>query len=206
MQENAAKKLKKEKQEVVEEETSTNSPMTENQDDETSNDTSIVVATTAMVKVPGKRGRKRKLPQPIVEEEQCESVEKKYARPADEHQNAKIKVVKHFLEDYGPQINYAYNLWTTNSKVLDKAIITDDDLTENPMKWTIEDVCTFFVKFCDEETTAKFYAQKVDGEALLSLCQKDLINLMNIKVGPAIKIYNRILHLRQEVMTKFAEF
>lgn len=124
----------------------------------------------------------------------------------DEESNIKIKVVKHFLEDYGPQLNYAYKLWTKNSKILDKSTIIDDDLSENPLKWHVDDVCTFIVKFCDEETTAKFYAQKIDGEALLSLCQNDLVTLMNIKVGPAIKIYNRILHLRQEVMTKFADF
>jgi hypothetical protein len=61
------------------------------------------------------------------------------------------------------------------------------------------------IKFCDEETAAKFYAQKIDGEALLGLCQNDLVSLMDIKMGPAIKIYNRIMHLRQEVVEKFIE-
>ena len=87
----------------------------------------------------------------------------------------------------------------------EKEEIIDED-AENPIKWNVDDVCTFLVKFCDEETAAKFYAQKIDGEALLGLCQKDLVTLMDIKIGPAIKIYNRILWLRQEVMTKFTEF
>lgn len=163
-------------------------------EDETSNDT---------VKVLKKRGPKRKLLQPKVEQEEQQA---NVPVDEDEASPAKIRVVQHFLENYGPQIQYAYELWTKNSKLLDSATVVDDDLTDNPIKWSVDDVCTFLVKFCDEETTAKFYAEGIDGEALLSLCQKDLVKLMNIKVGHAVKIYNRILWLRQEVMTKFAEF
>ena len=145
---------------------------------------------------PSKRGRKRKI-QPVVE-----VVEKQ--EQEDGPSDAKMRIVENFLHNYGPQLNYSFNLWTQNSKILDKASVVDE-LSENPLNWTLDEVCTYIVKFCNEETTAKFYAQKIDGEALLSLCQKDLVELMDIKVGPAIKIYNRILHLRQEVVTKFLE-
>lgn len=148
------------------------------------------------------RPKKRKLMHPIIKVQREEINDEEN----DEHKSAKIRIVKHFLDEYGPQMNYAYNLWTKNSKVLDKATITDEDLTDNPLKWSVDDVCTYLVKFCDEETTAKFYAQKIDGEALLMICQKDLVTLLDIKVGPAVKIYNRILWLRQLVMTKFTEF
>lgn len=151
---------------------------------------------------PSKRGRKRKI--------QAPSTPPPPAKPEPEEDSesvraAKIKVVEHVIKDYGPQINYSFDLWTKNSKILDKVSVMDDDLSENPLKWNVNDVCTFLLKFCTEETTAKFYAQKIDGEALLGLCQKDLIDLLDIKVGPSIKIYNRILHLRQEVITKFIE-
>jgi hypothetical protein len=181
-------KYKKEKQEVeIKEE-----PVQINEDDTTSSEN---------VKVTKKRAKKRKIVELVVPEPKEEPIN------VDEGETkVKIRVLQHFLEEYGPQMNYAYNLWTKNSKVLDKAMITDEDLSENPIKWNVDDVCTFLVKFCDEETAAKFYAQKIDGEALLGLCQKDLVTLMNIKIGPAIKIYNRILWLRQEVMTKFTEF
>jgi hypothetical protein len=182
-------KYKKEKQEVeIKEE-----PTVQNNEDDT--------ASSENVRVTKKRAKKRKIVQSIVPEEKEEIVDE------DEgERNVKIRVIQHFLEEYGPQMNYAYNLWTKNSKILDRAMITDEDLSENPIKWNVDDVCTFLVKFCDEETAAKFYAQKIDGEALLGLCQKDLVTLMDIKIGPAIKIYNRILWLRQEVMTKFTEF
>lgn len=124
---------------------------------------------------------------------------------SDSNQETKIRVVEDFLQGYGPQLNYTFNLWRENSKVLDRATLSDKDISVNPLKWSIDDVCTFMIKFCDDETAAKFYAQQIDGEALLGLCQDDLIHLMNIKMGPAIKIYNRIMHLRQEVVTKFIE-
>ncbi|KAG5678683.1 hypothetical protein PVAND_008334 [Polypedilum vanderplanki] len=170
--------------------------------DETSNEASSVV------KVPAKRGRKRKTVQvPLIDDKEEIQIEPEEVKKEenDEIRTAKMRIMEPFLSDYGPQTNYLFNLWTNNSKILNKANITGNDLTKNPLKWNIEDVCTFVVKFCDEETTAKFYAEKIDGEALLSLCQKDLIDLMKIKVGPAIKIYNRILFLRQEVVTKFSE-
>lgn len=143
---------------------------------------------------PSKRGRKRKI-QPV-------TTSAEVAEESDAPSDAKIRVVEQFLHNYGPKLNYTFNLWTENSKVLDKAVVVDE-LSENPLTWSVDEVCTYIVKFCNEETTAKFYAQMIDGEALLSLCQKDLVDLMDIKVGPAIKIYNRILHLRQEVVTKF---
>lgn len=138
-----------------------------------------------------KRQRKRKL--------QADS------EPRETNQDAKIKIVEDFLRGYGPQLNYTFKLWQINSKVLDEAISIEDNLSENPLKWSVDDVCTFIIKFCDEETAAKFYAQKIDGEALLGLWYNDLIALMEIKMGPATKIYNRIMHLRQEVVTKFIE-
>lgn len=123
----------------------------------------------------------------------------------DSATDGKIRVVENFLESYGPQMNYTFRLWQENSKVLDRATVGDDSLTENPLKWSVDDVCSYLIKFCDEETSAKFYAQQVDGEALLSLHQNDLRDLMKIKMGPAIKINNRIMHLRSEVVAKFLD-
>lgn len=132
-----------------------------------------------------KRGRKRKV------------------EPATDTQPQNVKVFKTFLEDYGPQLNYSYNLWKENSRIFKRAEI-DDFSTKNPTEWSCQNVATFIGKFVDDpEVIAKFREQEVDGAALICLCQDDLINLMNIKSGPAIKIYNRILHLRDVVMTKF---
>lgn len=114
-----------------------------------------------------------------------------------------MKVAKVFLEDYGPQLNYAYAMWKKNSKVLDRATIGGQS-TANPSEWSCENVCSFILKIVDDEMVAtKFKENEIDGAAFICLHQDDLINLMNIKIGTAIKIYNRILHLRQETALTF---
>lgn len=115
----------------------------------------------------------------------------------------RLKISKDFLEQYGPQLKYSFNLWKKNSHLLDRADI-DNGATENPLQWSVESVCEFVTKITNsEETVEKFEEQKIDGAAFVNLCQNDLVSLMSIKLGTAIKIYNRILHLREEVMLKF---
>lgn len=108
-----------------------------------------------------------------------------------------------FIKDYGPQLNSQYHLWKRNSKVLDRASV-DHDLTENPMNWSLYKVCRFVQKVTNSaEISKKFQDQDIDGSAFVCLGQEDLMDLLNIKTGPAIKIYNRILHIREEIGVKF---
>lgn len=154
--------------------------------------------TPVDVVIKKKVGRKRKQPAPAVEEE----VEKE--KPVEEAAPAKkVSVLNHFLEDYGPQLNYSYELWTKNSKVLSGAEL-QGEFTENPLKWSVSKVGSFIKKITtDAKVVEKFTENEIDGQALTCLCQEDLTNLLELKMGVAIKIYNRILHLRQEVMLKF---
>jgi hypothetical protein len=48
-----------------------------------------------------------------------------------------------------------------------------------------------------EEFAGKFESERIDGEAFLLLTQNDLVKILGIKLGPAIKIYNSILLLRK---------
>jgi len=41
--------------------------------------------------------------------------------------------------------------------------------------------------------------QQIDGEAFLLLTQADIVRVLKIKLGPAIKIYNSILMIRNNV-------
>lgn len=40
------------------------------------------------------------------------------------------------------------------------------------------------------------YLQQIDGKAFLLLTQTDIVKVMKIKLGPALKIYNSILMFR----------
>lgn len=138
-----------------------------------------------------KRGRKRKA-----------VIITNVAATADEEQKA-FKVATTFASDYGPQIGYSLELWKKNSKVLDRAPVADMS-TGNPMEWSVAEVSSFIQKITnDAKTVEKFQAQEIDGATFVCLCQEDLLHLMNIKMGIAIKIYNRILHLREEILLKF---
>ncbi|XP_072027076.1 LOW QUALITY PROTEIN: lethal(3)malignant brain tumor-like protein 4 [Amphiura filiformis] len=69
-------------------------------------------------------------------------------------------------------------------------------------KWTMNEVADFVKKLpgCQEHAT-KFSDEQIDGEAFLLLTQTDIVKIMSIKLGPALKIYNAILILKSSEET-----
>lgn len=55
-----------------------------------------------------------------------------------------------------------------------------------------------YLNICIVVGISKF--QQIDGEAFLLLTQADIVKVMNIKLGPAIKIYNSILMIKNNVV------
>ena len=57
------------------------------------------------------------------------------------------------------------------------------------------------VSFCgmDKLMSLFFPLQEVDGESLLSLNPERMVKLMDLKTGPALRIYNKITALKQQV-------
>ena len=47
-----------------------------------------------------------------------------------------------------------------------------------------------------ENINNKLFEEEIDGESLLSLTQNDLTSILEIKLGPAIKIFNAITALK----------
>uniref|UniRef100_H3A311 Lethal(3)malignant brain tumor-like protein 1 n=1 Tax=Latimeria chalumnae TaxID=7897 RepID=H3A311_LATCH len=61
-------------------------------------------------------------------------------------------------------------------------------------KWTSEEVSSFVQKLTGCESPARLFKDEmIDGEAFLLLTQADIVKIMSIKLGPALKIYNSIL-------------
>uniref|UniRef100_A0AAY4DZB1 SAM domain-containing protein n=1 Tax=Denticeps clupeoides TaxID=299321 RepID=A0AAY4DZB1_9TELE len=60
--------------------------------------------------------------------------------------------------------------------------------------WTVEQVTEFIQALpgCKEQVRT-FRDEQIDGEAFLLLTQVDLVKILSIKLGPALKIYNSIL-------------
>ncbi|CAL8336225.1 unnamed protein product [Lota lota] len=67
----------------------------------------------------------------------------------------------------------------------------------DPTKWNVEEVSEFIRSLpgC-QEIADEFRSQEIDGQALLLLKEDHLMSTMNIKLGPALKIYARINMLK----------
>lgn len=90
--------------------------------------------------------------------------------------------------------------WAKHSKYLMDYVKTDID----PRDWTEEDVVDFVSSLpsCREYCNL-FREHGIDGESFMMLSQRDLVDILNIKLGPAIKLYNVIVLLRQNICRIF---
>ncbi|XP_035378264.1 lethal(3)malignant brain tumor-like protein 1 isoform X2 [Electrophorus electricus] len=60
--------------------------------------------------------------------------------------------------------------------------------------WSIDEVFGFVQNLIGCEEQARLFKEEmIDGEAFLLLTQTDIVKIMSIKLGPALKIYNAIL-------------
>ncbi|XP_029284278.1 lethal(3)malignant brain tumor-like protein 4 [Cottoperca gobio] len=61
-------------------------------------------------------------------------------------------------------------------------------------QWNVQQVSDFIESLpgCEEQAN-QFRDEQIDGRAFLLLTQRDIIRIMSIKLGPALKIYNSIL-------------
>ncbi|XP_075146108.1 lethal (3) malignant brain tumor [Haematobia irritans] len=133
-----------------------------------------------------------------------ESKETKYNAPAtssisdEQGLDVNIEIAKHFLCDYGPRLQQAYTLWQKNFT------LDTGKIKRNPMLWSVSEVGVFVDLYLNcSQTAAQFAQEDIDGEAFLLLQQCDLTEKLNIKLGPAVKLYSCILQLRTLAVTKF---
>lgn len=63
--------------------------------------------------------------------------------------------------------------------------------------WTVDEVSDFIHSLpgCEEQAK-QFREEQIDGKAFLLLTQRDIVKIMSVKLGPALKIYNSILMFR----------
>lgn len=110
----------------------------------------------------------------------------------------RLSVIQHYIKDYGP--TYHEKAWNKRCRILKKS--TNDE--ENPLNWTVEQVGNYVGSVCaNPDIGALFQEQEVDGGAFLDLTKDDLLLLLGIKLGPAIKISTLIQKLRTEICEKF---
>ncbi|KAF5279221.1 hypothetical protein FQR65_LT03469 [Abscondita terminalis] len=154
------------------------------------------------------RGRPPKIPRldpPVKTEWNVEEVE------SDESKLLKRKTKKVFKNNFcekivkknvpltnGYENEYAEQIWEKHSKYLRKYVKKSLD----PRDWEEEDVVEFVGSLPYlEKHSALFKQHKIDGEAFLMLSQRDLVEILRIKLGPAIKLYCIIMLLRRNIIS-----
>ncbi|KAH8342060.1 hypothetical protein KR059_010343, partial [Drosophila kikkawai] len=109
-----------------------------------------------------------------------------------------LDIAKSFLKGYGPQLLQNYRLWKQNST------FNQDQIRSNPLHWTTWDVYEFMERAMDSTEIARvIFEHELDGRALLMLGRQELDKYLNLKVGPAAKLYSLIMNLRIAVVCKF---
>ncbi|CAI6368257.1 unnamed protein product [Macrosiphum euphorbiae] len=83
--------------------------------------------------------------------------------------------------------------------------------TTDPRKWTIEELVNFVERLLTNNYTnnnsselmrisQSLRNQDVDGDVFLMLTEEELTDTLNISLGPALKLKNAIIMLRQRVI------
>lgn len=100
-----------------------------------------------------------------------------------------------FISTLSSYPNYDLPLcWDQQSKILPsvKGIKLKD-----VAKWSIPQVSSFVSDITGRTEYGKVLAaEEIDGEAFLLLTQSDIAKVLNIKLGPALKIYNAVLLIK----------
>lgn len=78
----------------------------------------------------------------------------------------------------------------------------EDDITLSPLEWDCNDVIEFLKRSNCSQHCELFLKHKIDGKKLLQLSQNEIIQLLGMKVGPAIKVFDLI----QQIKVKVAPF
>ncbi|XP_037044987.1 uncharacterized protein LOC119080665 isoform X2 [Bradysia coprophila] len=112
-----------------------------------------------------------------------------------------IQVTEPILRDYGPALMHIHKLWTQNSKA-----VNIRHIAKNPMCWTVEEVADYVSRLPNCTKLGKLFREhEIDGDSFLKLCQNDLVDVLEIRMGPAVKVYNQIVALRSEVCENYME-
>lgn len=69
------------------------------------------------------------------------------------------------------------------------------------VEWSADQVSDYFKSIGFEEQAHVFVLEEIDGRSLLLLKRSDIIEGLSLKLGPAVKIYERIAKLQNAIVT-----
>lgn len=86
----------------------------------------------------------------------------------------------------------------------DEVSVKKEKMSQNLMQWTVADVASYFSAAGFPEQAVAFRTQEIDGKSLLLMQRSDVLTGLSIRLGPALKIYER--HVKVLQRTHFLEY
>lgn len=125
----------------------------------------------------------------------------------EEEMARRVAASDHILRDYVPTLYGNYQLWRQNSRHLFRYAVDGEDSirNSNPLAWSVQDVARRVAELpgCAQLAT-RFEENEIDGNSLLMLSQDDLVETtLRLRRGQAIKVFNYIALLREEVSVRW---
>uniref|UniRef100_A0AAZ3P9K6 SAM domain-containing protein n=1 Tax=Oncorhynchus tshawytscha TaxID=74940 RepID=A0AAZ3P9K6_ONCTS len=78
-----------------------------------------------------------------------------------------------------------------------------ETLRQNLLLWSVADVATYISAAGFPEQAVAFRTQEIDGKSLLLMQRSDVLTGLSIRLGPALKIYER--HVKMLQRTHFLD-
>ncbi|XP_071328827.1 sterile alpha motif domain containing 1a isoform X2 [Trachinotus anak] len=85
----------------------------------------------------------------------------------------------------------------------DEVSVKKEKMSQNLLQWTVADVASYFSAAGFPEQAMAFRTQEIDGKSLLLMQRSDVLTGLSIRLGPALKIYER--HVKVLQRTHFLE-
>lgn len=86
----------------------------------------------------------------------------------------------------------------------DDITVKKEKMSQNLLQWTVADVASYFSAAGFPEQAMAFRTQEIDGKSLLLMQRSDVLTGLSIRLGPALKIYER--HVKVLQRTHFLEY
>ncbi|XP_017280772.1 sterile alpha motif domain containing 1a isoform X2 [Kryptolebias marmoratus] len=85
----------------------------------------------------------------------------------------------------------------------DEILVKKENMHQNLLQWSVADVASYFSAAGFPEQAVAFRTQEIDGKSLLLMQRSDVLTGLSIRLGPALKIYER--HVKVLQRTHFLE-
>ncbi|XP_061604765.1 sterile alpha motif domain containing 1a [Phyllopteryx taeniolatus] len=79
----------------------------------------------------------------------------------------------------------------------DDVSVKKEKMSQNLLQWTVADVASYFADAGFPEQALAFRTQEIDGKSLLLMQRSDVLTGLSIRLGPALKIYERHIKVLQ---------